>query len=62
MLAMRHSSTWSQPPPDLTKLDRRAITTWNYDPQRGWLSSKRYADNQGPNYTYYPSGRLHTRI
>ncbi len=38
-----------------------ATTTWNYDSQRGWLASKRYADNQGPNYTYFASGRLHTR-
>lgn len=38
-----------------------AVTTWNYDPQRGWLTSKQYNDGNGPSYTYYPSGRLHTR-
>ncbi len=38
-----------------------SLTTWNYDTQRGWLISKRYEDNQGPNYTYFPSGRLKTR-
>jgi RHS repeat-associated protein len=39
----------------------RAVTTWQYHPLRGWLSGKRYADGTGPDYTYYPSGRLHTR-
>ena len=39
----------------------RAVTTWQYDPLRGWLSGKRYADGTGPDYTYSPSGRLHTR-
>ena len=38
-----------------------AVTTWNYDPARGWLANKRYADNDGPSYTYWPSGRLKTR-
>jgi len=38
-----------------------SVTTWNYDPLRGWLGSKRYADNQGPTYTYFASGRLKTR-
>ena len=36
-------------------------TTWNYDPQRGWLTSKDYPDNQGPSYTYTSGGRLKTR-
>ena len=38
-----------------------AVTTWNYDPARGWLVSKLYADGSGPSYTYWPSGRLKTR-
>ncbi len=38
-----------------------AITTWNYNSARGWLGNKRYADNQGPNYTYTPASRLKTR-
>jgi len=44
-----------------------AVTTWNYNPQRGWLDNKRYADSPasggqaGPSYTYKPSGRLLTR-
>jgi len=39
-----------------------AITTWNYDPQRGWLLNKRYDDNRGPSYTYTAGGRLKTRM
>ena len=38
-----------------------ATTTWNYDSATGQLSSKRYADNSGPSYTYTPAGRLQTR-
>ncbi len=38
-----------------------AVTTWSYDPSRGWLNSKTYADGNGPSYTYLPSGRLGTR-
>jgi RHS repeat-associated protein len=39
----------------------RAVTTWNYDPARGFLLNKRYTDGTGPSYTYKPSGRLLTR-
>jgi RHS repeat-associated protein len=39
----------------------KAVTTWNYHAQRGWLENKRYPDNTGPGYTYKPSGRLLTR-
>jgi RHS repeat-associated protein len=49
-----------------------AITTWNYDPYRGWLASKDYPDKTtglpptqagtaGPQYQYTPGGRLSTR-
>jgi RHS repeat-associated protein len=37
------------------------VTTWNYNPYRGWLDSKQYADGQGPSYAYTPAGRLQTR-
>ncbi len=37
------------------------VTTWNYEPYRGWLSTKRYADNYGPDYEYKASGRLLSR-
>lgn len=36
-------------------------TTWNYDPNRGWLNNKRYPDNTGPDYTYTAGGRLKSR-
>ena len=39
-----------------------AITTWNYDPYRGFLSSKTYDGGvPGPSYTYTAAGRLLTR-
>ena len=41
-----------------------AVTTWNYDTNRGWLGSKKYADNNGPSYNYTAAGmhwgQLHT--
>jgi RHS repeat-associated protein len=39
----------------------RAVTSWEYDPRRGFLRQKRYADGTGPTYGYRPSGRLWTR-
>ncbi len=33
----------------------------NYNSARGRLDNKRYADNQGPTYTYTAAGRLQTR-
>jgi len=38
-----------------------AITTWQYDGYRGFLTNKLYADNKGTGYSYKPSGRLETR-
>ncbi len=38
-----------------------AVTTWNYSPTRGWLLNKRHTDATGPDYDYWPSGRLKTR-
>jgi YD repeat-containing protein len=39
-----------------------ATTTWNYDPYRGFLSSKTFDGGAaGPSYGYKPSGRLWTR-
>ena len=37
-------------------------TTWNYESATGLLLTKRDAANKGPNYTYTPDGKLHTRI
>ena len=39
----------------------KAVTKWDYDAKRGWLERKRHADDTGPTYAYYPSGRLRTR-
>jgi len=44
------------------------VTTWNYNPYRGWLDNKRYANKDtgmpgslGLDYTYTPAGRLEAR-
>ena len=49
--------TWQ----DFTGNAVTATTTWNYSSTRGWLTSKQYADDQGPSYTYTSAGRLATR-
>jgi YD repeat-containing protein len=46
---------------DYAKRQGAAVTTWNYDPQRGWLMNKRYADGQGPEYEYDASGKIKNR-
>ena len=38
-----------------------AVTCWTNDPQRGFLTSKTYADGKGTLYTYTHAGRLATR-
>ena len=39
------------------------VTTWAYDPYRGWLYGKSYpgSPTNGPAYTYTSAGRLNTR-
>ncbi len=55
---MKTLTTWK----DFASQAGAAVTTWNYHPQRGWLTSKTYAGNTaGPSYTYWPSGKLKTR-
>lgn len=54
---LRSLTTWQ----DFASDAGRAETSWKYDPQRGWLVGKTYADGTGPSYAYYPSGRLRTR-
>jgi hypothetical protein len=54
---MKTMTTWK----DFAAKTGAATTTWNYDANRGWLSSKRYPDNKGPDYTYSAAGRLRTR-
>jgi hypothetical protein len=38
-----------------------AVTTWNYDGQRGWLTSQLDNNNHGPTNTYTAGGRLSGR-
>jgi len=39
------------------------VTTWNYNPSRGWLGSKTYDGGAaGPSYQYTPAGRLHSAL
>ena len=39
------------------------VTSWNYDPYRGWLASKTYAGGAaGPTYSNTAAGRLQSRI
>ena len=39
-----------------------ATTSWTYDSQRGWLATKRDANNQGCDYFYSLAGRLLGRL
>ena len=54
---MTNMTTWR----DFSGNSGKAATTWTYDGYRGFLISKRYADNTGPNYSYDAAGRLLTR-
>ena len=54
---MKTMQTWT----NFSANSGAAVTTWNYDQYRGFLTGKLYADNHGPNYTYTPAGRLKTR-
>ena len=45
-----------------------SVTTWNYNPHRGWLDSKQYPDKnnpsqagQGPSYSFTKAGRVKMR-
>jgi len=55
---MKTMTTWQS----YTGNQGAAITAWNYDVYRGWLTNKSYADGLGPKYTYTPAGRTSTRI
>ncbi len=50
-------TTWQ----DFANDSGRAVTTWRYHSQRGWLEQKTYADGRGPVYGYTPAGRLERR-
>ena len=58
---MKTMTNWTAFDPDGAGSGER-VTTWEYDPYRGWLSNKRYADGTGPDYEYKASGRLEKRI
>jgi len=55
---MKTMTTWT----NFASNSGAAVTTWNYDGYRGFLTNKAYADGKGPSYTYTPGGRLQTRI
>jgi YD repeat-containing protein len=54
---MTNMATWMDFPEDWQEED----TSWNYDPQRGWLTAKNYAPTLATSYTYTPAGRLKSR-
>jgi len=55
---MKTMTTWT----NFATSSGTATTTWNYDPYRGWLAGKVYADGEGPTYYYTPAGRLINRL
>jgi len=58
--------TWKQEPSAGTaladQLSSAVSTTWNYEDATGLLLSRRYADGQGPDYTYDTAGRTLTKV
>ena len=55
---MKTMTTWT----NFASNTGAAVTAWNYDPYRGWLTGKTYADGHGPSYFYTPAGRLMNRL
>jgi RHS repeat-associated protein len=55
---MKTMTTWT----NFAAAAGAAVTTWNYDGYRGFLTNKAYADGNGPIYTNTPGGRLSARI
>jgi RHS repeat-associated protein len=54
---MKTMKTWR----DFAGNSGTAVTTWNYDGYRGFMTNKVYADGKGPGYQYTPAGRLYKR-
>ena len=54
---MKTMTTWT----NFAASTGAAVTTWNYDAYRGFLTNKAYADGKGPSYAYTAAGRLQTR-
>jgi RHS repeat-associated protein len=56
---MKTLSTWK----NFAANSGQAVTSWNYDANRGFLTSKTYDGGaSGPSYTYTSAGRLKTRV
>ena len=55
---MKTMTTWT----NFATSSGAAVTTWNYDNYRGFLTNKTYADGKGPSYTYTAAGRIRTRV
>ena len=49
---MKTMTTWT----NFASSPGAAVTTWNYDGYRGFLTNKAYADGKGPGYTYTAGG------
>ena len=54
---LKTMTTWTNHASDAGQ----AVTTWVYDPMRGFLQKKTYADNAEAEYDYTDAGRLDTR-
>ena len=55
---MQTMTTWT----NFASSSGAAVTTWNYDSSRSFLTNKAYADGKGSLYTYTSAGRLKTRV
>ncbi len=55
---MKTMTTWT----NFSTSGGAAVTTWNYDGYRGFLTNKVYADSHGPGYGYTAAGRLNARV
>ena len=54
---LKTMTTWT----NFAKREGPAVTTWNYDGYRGFLTNKTYAATNGPSYSYTKAGRLKSR-
>jgi RHS repeat-associated protein len=54
---LRWLTNWS----DFTTRSGPRVTTWQYDPHRGWLAAKTRADGRGPRYEFTAGGRPRSR-
>ncbi len=59
---MKTLTTWQHFDENPDARQAAAVTTWNYHSASGFMTSKRYDDEKGPDYTYTLAGRLKTRL